>query len=85
MKEYGKISETAVYSAETVIVGTGAAGFNAADLLHKGGAEDILIVTEGIKAGTSRNTGSVPQAFAVNTVYSPCRWANSRPAFFPLM
>ena len=63
MKEYGKISETAVYSAETVIVGTGAAGFNAADLLHKGGAEDILIVTEGIKAGTSRNTGSDKQTY----------------------
>ena len=63
MKEYGKISETAVYSVETVIVGTGAAGFNAADLLHKGGAEDILIVTEGIKAGTSRNTGSDKQTY----------------------
>ena len=63
MKEYGKISETAVYSAETVIVGTGAAGFNAADLLHKGGAEEILIVTEGIKAGTSRNTGSDKQTY----------------------
>ena len=57
MKEYGKISETKVYVVETLVVGTGASGLNAADLLYKGGAKDIAIITAGIKSGTSRNTG----------------------------
>ena len=63
MREYKKISETKAYSVETLIVGTGAAGFNAADLLYKGGARDMAIITEGIKAGTSRNTGSDKQTY----------------------
>ncbi|MGN1189165.1 MAG: FAD-binding protein [Candidatus Ornithospirochaeta sp.] len=63
MKEYTKISNTEAYCVETLIVGTGAAGFNAADLLYKGGARNIAIVTEGIKAGTSRNTGSDKQTY----------------------
>ena len=63
MKEFGTISETKAYSVETLIVGTGAAGFNAADLLYKGGARDMAIITEGIKAGTSRNTGSDKQTY----------------------
>ena len=63
MKEYGKISETKVYVVETLVVGTGASGLNAADLLYKGGAKDIAIITEGIKSGTSRNTGSDKQTY----------------------
>jgi len=52
-----------VYSLNTVIVGTGCAGFNAADSLYSLGQKDIAIVTEGIKMGTSRNTGSDKQTF----------------------
>ncbi|HOD92872.1 MAG TPA: FAD-binding protein [Clostridia bacterium] len=50
-------------SVNTVIVGTGAAGFNAADSLFDLGQKDICIVTEGIKMGTSRNTGSDKQTY----------------------
>lgn len=48
---------------QTVIVGTGAAGLNAADRLHEMGHRDIVIVTEHMKAGTSRNTGSDKQTY----------------------
>ena len=34
-----------VYSLNTVVVGTGAAGFNAADCLWDNGQKDIAIVT----------------------------------------
>lgn len=49
--------------SETVVVGTGAAGLNAADLLWKKGCRSLLLVTEGLKAGTSRNTGSDKQTY----------------------
>ena len=52
-----------VYSLNTVVVGTGAAGFNAADRLVSYGQKDVAIVTEGINAGTSRNTGSDKQTY----------------------
>ena len=51
------------YSCNTVIVGTGAAGYNAADRLWELGQQDILIVTENRMAGTSRNTGSDKQTY----------------------
>ncbi len=50
-------------SCNTVIVGTGAAGYNAADRLWQLGQHDILIVTENRTAGTSRNTGSDKQTY----------------------
>lgn len=52
-----------VYSLNTVVVGTGASGFNAADRLVSLGQKDIAIVTEGINTGTSRNTGSDKQTY----------------------
>lgn len=52
-----------VHSLNTVIVGSGAAGFNAADRLHSLGQRDIAIVTEGLNMGTSRNTGSDKQTY----------------------
>jgi succinate dehydrogenase/fumarate reductase flavoprotein subunit len=52
-----------VYSLNTVVVGSGAAGLNAADRLYNFGQEDIAIVTEGINMGTSRNTGSDKQTY----------------------
>ena len=47
----------------TVIIGTGAAGYNAALRLMDYGVEDIAIVSEGVKMGTSRNTGSDKQTY----------------------
>jgi succinate dehydrogenase/fumarate reductase flavoprotein subunit len=52
-----------VYSFNTVIVGSGAAGLNAADSLHRLGQTDIVLLTEGINMGTSRNTGSDKQTY----------------------
>ena len=47
----------------TLIVGTGAAGYAAAVRLHQCGAGDIAILSENVKAGTSRNTGSDKQTY----------------------
>lgn len=52
-----------LYQFQTIVVGTGAAGYNAADTLYRLGQEDIAIVTEGVKMGTSRNTGSDKQTY----------------------
>lgn len=52
-----------VYSLNTVIVGTGAAGYNAADSLYSLGQRDIAIVTQGVNRGTSRNAGSDKQTY----------------------
>ncbi len=55
--------EIDVWSLNTVVVGTGAAGWNAADSLFNLGQEDIAILTEGMNMGTSRNTGSDKQTY----------------------
>ncbi len=47
----------------TCVVGTGAAGFNAAIRLKQFGCEEVAIVTEGVYMGTSRNTGSDKQTY----------------------
>lgn len=47
----------------TAIIGTGAAGYNAALRLSDYGVNDIAIVTEGVNMGTSRNTGSDKQTY----------------------
>ena len=47
----------------TAVVGTGAAGYNAADRLYQMGDRDILLVTENRLSGTSRNTGSDKQTY----------------------
>lgn len=52
-----------VYRCNTAIVGSGAAGFNAADRLWQLGQHDILLVTENRVGGTSRNTGSDKQTY----------------------
>ena len=52
-----------VCSLNTVVVGTGAAGFNAADRLYSLRQKDIAIITEGLNKGTSRNTGSDKQTY----------------------
>lgn len=52
-----------LYVLNTLVIGTGCAGFNAADWLHTLGVTDIAIVTEGVNLGTSRNTGSDKQTY----------------------
>ena len=52
-----------VYSLNTMVLGTGAAGYNAADSLYDLGQKDLAIITEGINMGTSRNTGSDKQTY----------------------
>ncbi len=52
-----------VIQVHTLIIGSGAAGLNAAVQLKRHGINDILIVTEGLKMGTSINTGSDKQTY----------------------
>ena len=51
------------YGVTALVVGSGAAGYNAADSLYDLGVKDVAIVTEGKNMGTSRNTGSDKQTF----------------------
>lgn len=55
----------------TAVVGTGAAGYNAADRLWQLGVRDVLIVTENRLGGTSRNTGSDKQTYYKLTLSGP--------------
>lgn len=48
---------------DTAVVGSGCAGFNAADWLYDLGRTDVAILTEGVNCGTSRNTGSDKQTY----------------------
>ena len=47
----------------TLVIGSGAAGLNAAVQLRAGGVEDVVILTEGLDMGTSINTGSDKQTY----------------------
>ena len=46
-----------------IIIGSGAAGFQAALRLYQNGERELAIITENIKSGTSRNTGSDKQTY----------------------
>ena len=48
---------------EHVVVGTGAAGLQAALRLHQYGETDLAVIAENINGGTSRNTGSDKQTY----------------------
>lgn len=52
-----------VIELDTAVVGSGCAGFNAADWLWSLGRRDIALLTEGVNMGTSRNTGSDKQTY----------------------
>ncbi|MHA1732357.1 MAG: FAD-binding protein [Promethearchaeota archaeon] len=58
-----------VYSCNTLVVGTGAAGLNAAIHLKELGVRDVVVVTEGTTMGTSRNAGSDKQTYYKTNVY----------------
>ena len=51
------------YTLNTLVIGSGCAGFNTADWLYDLDVKDIAIVTEDINCGTSRNTGSDKQTY----------------------
>lgn len=57
------IQHLPVISCNTVVVGSGVAALNAADRLVNYGQKDVVIVTEGMNMGTSRNTGSDKQTY----------------------
>ncbi len=56
-------------NVHTLIIGSGAAGLNAAVQLHAKGIDDILILTEGLEMGTSINTGSDKQTYYKLGIY----------------
>lgn len=47
----------------TLVIGSGAAGLNAAVQLSRNNVQDVLILTEGLEKGTSINTGSDKQTY----------------------
>jgi succinate dehydrogenase/fumarate reductase flavoprotein subunit len=47
----------------TLVIGSGAAGLNAALQLTRNGVTDVMILTEGLSKGTSINTGSDKQTY----------------------
>ncbi len=51
-----------IYTCDCVVIGTGAAGYNAANRLKEFGKK-VILVTEGVNSGTSRNTGSDKQTY----------------------
>jgi len=52
-----------IYRYNTLVVGSGAAGLNAADRLHAFGQQDVAVLTEGVFMGTSHNAGSDKQTY----------------------
>lgn len=52
-----------LFCYDAVVIGTGAAGYNAACRIQKDGRKSVAVVTEGITCGTSRNTGSDKQTY----------------------
>lgn len=63
----GKNKGMEAYTVQTLVVGSGAAGLNAAISLRRQGVEDVAILTEGQLLGTSRNTGSDKQTYYKTT------------------
>jgi succinate dehydrogenase/fumarate reductase flavoprotein subunit len=53
----------------TLVIGSGAAGLNAAVQLYANGVKDVLIITEGLGMGTSINTGSDKQTYYKLSLY----------------
>ena len=52
-----------LYEYDSIVIGTGAAGYNAACRLTQEGKKTVAVVTEGVNCGTSRNTGSDKQTY----------------------
>ncbi len=69
MQEHRTSSNLSVKRVHTLILGSGAAGLNAALQLNNNGVEDILILSEGLQMGTSINTGSDKQTYYKLGIY----------------
>lgn len=52
-----------IYTYDVLVIGSGAAGFNAANTILKDGRKTVALITENINSGTSRNTGSDKQTY----------------------
>jgi succinate dehydrogenase/fumarate reductase flavoprotein subunit len=61
--ERGRQASVPAVWVHTLVIGSGAAGLNAAVQLFRSGIDDLLIVTEGLAQGTSINTGSDKQTY----------------------
>ena len=63
--EYLKLMETRIplYYTQALIIGSGSASLACALRLKKDGIQDLLIVTDNSRGGTSRNTGSDKQTY----------------------
>lgn len=48
---------------DAIVIGSGAAGYSAADWLHRYGITNIAVISENRLSGTSRNTGSDKQTY----------------------
>jgi len=59
----GRGRKLPLFRSHTLVIGSGAAGLNAAVQLRRQGVEDVLILTEGLHKGTSINTGSDKQTY----------------------
>jgi succinate dehydrogenase/fumarate reductase flavoprotein subunit len=59
----GKRVQIPLNKVHTIILGSGAAGLNAAAQLFLNGVKDLIILTEGLGMGTSINTGSDKQTY----------------------
>ncbi len=60
------------YEFDTIVIGSGCAGLNAADCLKKEGCKRFALVTEGMNMGTSRNAGSDKQTYYKLGLSSDC-------------
>ena len=52
-----------IIPCDSLVIGSGAAGFSCACRLKEHGVPEVILVTEGINMGTSRNTGSDKQTY----------------------
>jgi succinate dehydrogenase/fumarate reductase flavoprotein subunit len=57
------VANVPLFWIHTLVIGSGAAGLNAAIQLFRNGIKDVLILTEGLSKGTSINTGSDKQTY----------------------
>ncbi len=68
-RDDGRTRKIPLVQVHTLVLGSGAAGLNAAVQLRANGVEDVLILTEGLKLGTSINTGSDKQTYYKLSLY----------------
>ena len=69
IKSTGRKMKVPIIKVHTLVVGSGAAGLNAAVQLRLNGVEDVAVITEGLEKGTSINTGSDKQTYYKLAIY----------------